>query len=105
MGLGGIDDYHLSPDGFTVLAEFYVRKFISNYLRRNQDTTICSLVQNFDGWVAECTNTGTVNVLVGKNNQQLATKVVVSFNTSVLPDTKKVKKAILFFKEKTYTSP
>jgi hypothetical protein len=105
MGLGGIDAYHLSPDGFTVLAEFYVRKFISNYLRRNKDTTIHSLGQNFDGWVDEGTNTGTGNVLVGKNNQQLATKGVFSFNTSVIPANKKVKKAVLFFKEKTIARP
>ena len=105
MGLGGIDAYHLSPDGFTVLAEFYVRKFISNYLRRNKDTTIHSLGQNFDGWVDEGTNTGTGNVLIGKNNQQLATKGVFSFNTSVIPANKKVKKAVLFFKEKTIARP
>lgn len=100
MGLGGIDAYHLSPDGFTVLAEFYVRKFISNYLRRNKDTTIHSLGQNFDGWVDEGTNTGTGNVLIGKNNQQLATKGIFSFNTAVIPANKKVKKAVLFFKKK-----
>ena len=100
MGLGGIDAYHLSPDSYTVLAEFYVRKFISNYLRRGRDTSIYSLGQNTDGWIDVNTNTGIGKVLVGKNNSQ-DTKGVFTFNTSVIPANKKVKKAVLFLKAKT----
>lgn len=101
MGLLGNDAYHLSPDGFTVLAEFYVRKFISNYLRRNRDTTFQSLGQNFDGYVDANTAIGTGNVLVGKNASQTNTKGIFTFNTSTIPANKKVKKAVLFLKAKT----
>jgi hypothetical protein len=100
MGLNGNDAYHLSPDGFTVLAEFYVRKFMSNYLRRNRDTTLHSLGQNFDGWADANNTTGTGDVLVGKINGQNA-KGVFTFNTTVIPANKKVKKAVLFLKAKT----
>lgn len=101
MGLLGIDAYHLSPDGFTVLAEFYVRKFISNYLRKNRDTTFHSLGQNYDGWADETVASGTGNVYVGKNENQKNTKGIFTFNTSTIPANKKVKKAVLFLKAKT----
>lgn len=105
MGLAGIDAYHLSPDGYTVLSEFYVRKFISNYLRRERDTTIYSLGQNYDGWSADNQTSGIGNVLVGKNNAQANTKGIFSFNTSSIPSNKKVKKAVLFIKAKTLKRP
>lgn len=105
MGLGGIDAYHLNPDSYTVLSEFYVRKFISNYLRRERDTTIHSLGLNFDGWCADNLTTGTGDVLVGKNNVQANTKGVFTFNTSTIPANKKVKKAVLFLKSKTIKNP
>ncbi len=103
MGLGGIDTYHLGQQGFFYHAEFYMRKFISNYLRRNRDTTFHSLGQNFDGWTDANHVTGTGNVLVGKRNT-VNTKGIFSFNTFV-PDGKVVKKAALFLKEKTLTTP
>jgi len=105
MGLAGIDAYHLSPDGYTVLSEFYVRKFISNYLRRERDTTLHSLGQNYDGWSADNQIAGTGNILVGKNNAQANAKGIFTFNTSSIPANKKVKKAVLFIKAKTIKRP
>ena len=101
MGLLGNDAYHLGPQGYTYLAEFYMRKFISNYLRRDRDTSIFSMGQNFDGWADANNVTGTGDVLVGKRNSTVETKGVFSFNTSFIPSNKIVKKASVFFKVKT----
>ncbi len=104
MGLLGIDTYHLNPQGFTYLAEFYMRKFISNYLRKNRDTTYRSAGQTEDGWVDANGITGTGKVLVGKRNN-IDTKGIFSFNTAAIPDNKNIKKASVFFKEKTLEKP
>ncbi len=104
MGLAGIDAYHLAPDSYTVLAEFYVRKFISNHLRKNRDTTLHSLGQNFDGYADANTSIGTGKVLVGKNSNQVNNKGIFTFNTAIIPSNKKVKKAVLFLKSKTLTN-
>ena len=101
MGLLGIDTYHLGPQGYTYLAEFYMRKFISEYLRRDRDTTIYSMGQNFDGWADVNNISGTGDVLVGKRNTSTDTKGIFSFNTAFIPDNKKIKKASVFFKVKT----
>lgn len=100
MGLLGIDTYHLNPQGFTYLAEFYMRKFISEYLRKNKDTTFRSMGQFYDGWADANKTTGTGEVLVGKRNT-VDTKGIFSFNTAAIPDNKQIKKASIFFKEKT----
>lgn len=100
MGLLGIDTYHLGPQGYTYLAEFYMRKFISNYLRREKDTTIYSMGQSYDGWADANNVRGTGDVLVGKRNTVDA-KGIFSFNTAFIPAGKTVKKASLFFKVKT----
>lgn len=104
MGLGGIDTYHLGPQGFTYIADFYVRNYISNYLRRNRDTTLHSLGQTNDGWVTADGTTGNGTVLVGKQSN-VDTKGIFTFNTSVIPAGKVVKKAALFFREKTVKNP
>ena len=101
MGLLGIDTYHLSPQGYTYMAEFYMRQYINNYLRRERDTSVYSMGQNFDGWADANNVTGTGDVLVGKRNSTVETKGVFSFNTSFIPSNKIVKKASVFFKVKT----
>ncbi len=100
MGLAGIDTYHLGPQGYTYMAEFYMRKFISNYLRRGRDTSVYSMAQNFDGWADANNVTGTGDVLVGKRNT-VDTKGIFSFNTSFIPENKTIKRASVFFKVKT----
>lgn len=104
MGLLGIDTYHLNQQGFTYLAEYYMRKFISNYLRRNRDTTFRSLGTIEDGWVDANGVSGTGDVLVGKRNSVDA-KGIFSFNTADIPDNKIIKKASLFLKVKTLKNP
>jgi hypothetical protein len=101
MGLLGIDTYHLGPQSYTYLAEAYMRQFISNYFRRDRDTTVYSMGQNFDGWADVNNITGTGDVIVGKRNTSTDTKGIFSFNTSFIPDNKKIKKASVFFKLKT----
>jgi hypothetical protein len=100
MGLNGIDTYHLGPGSFTVLADFYLRKFIANYLRRERDTTVYSEAADKDGWVRSDNVTGTGEVQVAKNGSQI-TKGIFSFNTAFIPDDKRIKKASLFIKDKT----
>lgn len=100
MGLLGVDTYHLGPQGYTYLAEFYMRSFISNYLRRNKDATFYSMGQTYDGWTDANSVTGTGDVLVGKRNSVDA-KGIFSFNTEDIPDNKVIKKASVFFKVKT----
>lgn len=97
MGLLGIDTYHLGPQGFTYLAEAYMRQFISNYLRRDRDTSTYSMGKNYDGWVSENAISGTGDVLVGKRNNQ-NTRGIFSFDTEFIPDNMVIKKADLFFK-------
>ena len=104
MGLLGIDTYHLGPQGFTYLAEFYMRKFINNYLRKNRDITFRSIGKTADGWVDANGITGTGDVLVGKRNN-IDTKGIFSFNTEEIPDNKNIKKASLFVKVKTLKQP
>jgi hypothetical protein len=101
MGLFGNDAYHLGPQSYTYMAEFYMRSFISNYFRRDRDTTIYSMGQNFDGWADVNNISGTGDVLVGKRNTSTDTKGIFSFNTAFIPDNKKIKKASVFFKLKT----
>ncbi len=100
MGLNGIDTYHLGPQSFTVLADFYLRKFISNYLRKDRDTTIYSGGADKDGWVRSDNSTGTGELQLAKNSSTV-TKGILSFNTSFIPDNKKIKRASLFIKNKT----
>jgi hypothetical protein len=100
MGLNGLDTYHLGPKSFTELAEFYMRKFISNYLRRNRDTTAHSQGGNNDGWVRSNNQTGTGEVQLAKSSSTI-TKGIISFNTDFIPDDKRIKKASLFIKNKT----
>ena len=104
MGLLGIDTYHLSPQGYTYLAEFYMRKFINNYLRRERDTSVYSMGQSYDGWVSANTITGTGDVQIGKRNTQ-NTRGIFSFNTDFIPDNKIIKKAYLFLKCKDIKTP
>lgn len=101
MGLLSNDTYHLGPQSFTYLAEAYMRDFISNYLRRERDTSIYSMGQNFDGWVDADNTTGTGSVLVGKRNTSTDTRGIFSFNTEFIPDNKIIKRASVFFKLKT----
>ncbi len=100
MGLNGLDAYHLSPDGFTVVADFYLRKFISNYLRRDRDTTAHSEGSNKDGWVRSDNQTGTGEIQVAKSGSVI-TKGIISFNTNFIPADKNVTRASLFIKNKT----
>ncbi|MFN8295041.1 MAG: SGNH/GDSL hydrolase family protein [Chitinophagales bacterium] len=104
MGLLGIDAYHLGPQGYTYLAEFYMRKFINNYLRRERDTSVYSMGQSYDGWVSANTVTGTGDVQIGKRNTQ-NTRGIFSFNTNFIPDNKIIKKAYLFLKCKDVKTP
>ena len=104
MGLSGIDTYHLGPQGYTYLAEFYMRKFISNYLRRDRDTSIYSMGQTADGWVSANSISGTGDVQVGQRNAQ-NTRGIFSFNTDFIPDDKVIKKAYLFLKCKNIKTP
>lgn len=97
MGLLGNDTYHLGPQSYTYFLDGYMRKFISNYFRRERDTTIYSAGQTLDGWVSENSVTGIGEVLVGKRNG-IETKGIFSFNTDFIPDNKIIKKASLFFK-------
>ena len=101
MGLLQNDTYHLSPQGYTYLAEAYMRQFISNYFRKGRDTSIYSMGQNYDGWSDANGGSGIGEVLVGKQNPSLDTKGIFSFNTEFIPDEKVIKKASLFFKLKT----
>lgn len=100
MGLNGIDTYHLGPHSYTVLAEFYMRKYINNYLRRNRDTSFYSAGSNEDGWVTSTGQTGTGEIQIA-NNGISKTKGIVSFNTSSIPDDKVIKKASLFLRTKS----
>ncbi len=97
MGLLNNDTYHLGPQSYTYLAEAYMRQFISNYLRRERDTSTHSMGQNFDGWVSANNISGIGDVLVGKRNAQ-NTRGIFSFNTAYIPDNKVIKKAYLFLK-------
>ncbi len=97
MGLWQNDTYHLGPQSYTYLAEAYMRKFISNYFRRDRDTTYYSSGQNIDGWVSENGVLGTGDVFVGKRNNQ-KTNGIFSFNTASIPDNKIIKRASVFFK-------
>jgi hypothetical protein len=100
MGLGGIDTYHLGPDGFTVLADFYLRKYIANYLRKDRDTSVYSEALDRDGWVRSDNQTGTGEIQMGKSPSNV-TKGIISFNTAFIPDTVRIKRASLFLKNKT----
>lgn len=104
MGLNGIDAYHLGPHSYTVLAEFYVRKFIHNYLRRTRDTTVYSEGKTADGWVRENGETGTGSIEVS-NGIGSPTKGIISFNTAFIPDEKVIKKATLFLRTKGIERP
>ncbi len=99
MGLNGIDTYHLGPASYTVLAEFYMRKYINNYLRRNRDTSFYSTGSREDGWVTSTGQTGTGEIQIA-NNGVSKTKGIVSFNTASIPDDKVIKKASLFLRTK-----
>jgi hypothetical protein len=104
MGLGGNDTYHLGPHSYTVLADFYMRKFISNYLRRKRDTSFYSSGGTADGWVSSSGQTGTGEIQVA-NNGITQTKGIISFNTSSIPDDKVIKKASLFIRNKFIATP
>lgn len=97
MGLLGIDTYHLSPLGYTYLAEYYMRVFINNYLRRNRDTSFYSVGQTEDGFVKQNGTVGTGEIQVA-NSTISKTKGIISFNTESIPDNKKIKKASLFMR-------
>lgn len=97
MGLWQNDTYHLGPQSYTYFAEEYMRKFISEYFRRNRDTSVFSDGQNFDGWISENGVNGIGDVLIGKRND-INTRGIFSFNTAFIPDNKVIKRASLFFK-------
>src|SRR5206468_981666 len=98
MGLNGLDTYHLGPGSFTVLADFYLRKYISNYLRRARDTTAHSEGADKDGWVRSDNQTGIGEIQLGKSGPTI-TKGIISFNTGFIPADKRIKKASLFIKD------
>lgn len=100
MGLGGVDTYHLGPGSFTVLADFYLRTYISNYLRRERDTTAHSQGADKDGWVTSGNQTGTGEIQLGKSVSTI-TKGIISFNTDFIPDDTTVTRASLFIRNKT----
>ncbi|MDB5227318.1 MAG: hypothetical protein JWN78_1511 [Bacteroidota bacterium] len=100
MGLNGLDTYHLGPKSFTELAEFYMRKYISNYLRKERDSTVHSQGADKDGWVTSGNQTGTGEIQLGKNSTTV-TKGIISFNTDFIPADKKIKRASLFIRNKT----
>lgn len=104
MGLGGNDTYHLGPHSYTVLADFYMRKFINNYFRRNRDTSFYSSGGSFDGWVTGSGSTGTGEIIIS-NNGITKTKGIISFNTASIPDDKVIKKASLFIRNKFIATP
>ncbi len=104
MGLNGIDTYHLGPASYTVLAEFYLRKYINNYLRRDRDTSTYSNGKSEDGWVTSTGQTGTGEIRVA-NNGISSTKGIISFNTAFVPDDKVIKKASLFIRSKSVAKP
>jgi hypothetical protein len=99
MGLGGIDTYHLSPQGYTFLASYQMRKFFMDYLREDKDTTIQSLGGNYDGYVST-TSTGNQSIKVGKTAGQETSKGITTFNTAFIEDDIRIKKASLFIRRK-----
>lgn len=100
MGLNGLDTYHLGPQSFTYLAEFYMRQYISDYLRRDRDSSVHSEGGTHDGWVRSDNQTGAGEIQVAKSGNTL-TKGIISFNTDFIPDDKRIKRASLFIKNKT----
>lgn len=101
MGLGGIDTYHLSPQGFTFLASYQMRKFFMEQLRKERDTTIQSMGGEFDGYVTQNGIIGNEHITVGKNAQDVQHKGIFTFNTEVIPDNKKIIKASLFIRRQS----
>ncbi|MFN8283970.1 MAG: T9SS type A sorting domain-containing protein [Chitinophagales bacterium] len=97
MGLYGVDTYHLSPLGYTYLAEYYMRVFINNYLRRNRDTSFYSVGQTEDGYVKQNGTVGTGEIQIA-NSTISKTKGIISFNTASIPDNKIIKKASLYMR-------
>jgi hypothetical protein len=100
MGLGGIDTYHLGPQGYTILAGYQMRKFFMDYLREEKDTSIMSLGSSFDGSVKQNAITETDKITIGKDNGQVESKGIITFNTAFIDDDKKIKKASLFIRRK-----
>jgi hypothetical protein len=102
MGLLGNDAYHLRSTRLHLYGRILHEVNLSAIIcRRDRDTTIYSMGQNFDGWADVNNVTGTGDVLVGKRNTSTDTKGIFSFNTAFIPDNKKIKKASVFFKVKT----
>jgi hypothetical protein len=83
-----------------VLADFYLRKYIANYLRKDRDTSVYSEALDRDGWVRSDNQTGTGEIQMGKSPSNV-TKGIISFNTAFIPDTVRIKRASLFLKNKT----
>lgn len=100
MGLGGIDTYHLSPQGYTFLASYQMRKFFMDYLRPDKDTTIQSLGGSYDGFVTQNGVTGTNKITIGKDAENVGIKGIITFNTDFIEDDRKINKASLFIRRK-----
>ena len=101
MGLGGIDTYHLSPQGYTFLASYQMRIFFMEQLRKDRDTTIQSLGGNYDGFVTQTGVTGNNTITVGKNEQEVAYKGIIAFNTDFIENDRIIKKASLFIRRQS----
>ncbi|MCB9033693.1 MAG: T9SS type A sorting domain-containing protein [Chitinophagales bacterium] len=101
MGLGGLDTYHLGPQGYTYLAEYQMRKFFIPQLKKEVDTTIYSEGGILDGWVSETGMTGTGEVKIGHQGNGVKLKGIFTFNTAVLDPNKTIEKVAFYVRRKS----
>jgi hypothetical protein len=92
----GIDPFHLTPEGYFLLAENAVQDFFWDLFRGPVTSTLTSTGNGTDGWVSGAGTFGTNEIQCGEANGE-SISAVFSFNTSSVANAS-ITRASLFLK-------